>query len=493
MKKMSKLFFRRKLNGIITLGILALVLIAIFAMNLDSSQFSQALNWLCVEFRGPVTIFCIFCVLLCMFLVFSKYGSIKIGGPDAKTEMSTFSWLSCLFMTGCGIGIVFYCQEPILHLHDNPYYGNVSGDAVSVAYSLTLFNWTINAWVQYAVLGVILAYFYFNMKRDLRLSSILPASSTPKWVKHTVDIIMALGVIAGLTTSLGLGVSQIEKGLSYAFGIDISPYVLIVCIAAVAAWSVTSGVQKGIKWLSTIGMVLVILLLTTVLSIGVFKLDINGFVSYIAKGTGLLFSNFIAYNDFWDSTSDAWAASYPIFFDLWFAAWAAFVAVFVARISKGRTIREFILGVLWFPTLFTIIWFGIFGRVGVEYSDMIYQTMANDVPTALFIFLKQVAGSGGFHILSALVIIVICMFFITSSDSGSLVVATLLGKGNAPTRKDRMFWATIQCVVAVALFWGGGLALVQSVSVIMGILVILLMFLGSLFFVFLLVKNNKEI
>ena len=161
-----------------------------------------------------------------MYLLFSKKGKIVLGGEGVKKEYSTFSWLSCLFMAGCGIGIVFYCQEPILHLFKNPYHNNVMGSPEGIAYSLSLFNWTINAWGQYGVLGVIIAYFYFNENRSLKLSSILPAR-TPSWVKRVIDINMALGVIAGLTTSLGLGVSQIVSGTNYVFNTTLNPYLLI--------------------------------------------------------------------------------------------------------------------------------------------------------------------------------------------------------------------------------------------------------------------------
>lgn len=477
---LNKGFLCRKTNGIIALCVLLAVVLALFISGADTAFFKNALSQMCVDFRGPVTIFCYFCLIVLLFLIFSPYGSIRLGGKDAKKEYSTFSWLSCLFMAGCGIGIVFYCQEPILHLHSNPYVGHVAGDPETIAYSLTLFNWTINAWVQYGLLGLIVAYFFFNKGKDLKLSAVLP-DSTPNWIKSGVDILMALGVIAGLTTSLGLGVSQIGKGFSFVFGVDVSPYLLMFLIGMVATWSVTSGLKKGVKWLSNISTVLVCTILIAVVCIGVFHLDIAGFLKYIAKGTGLLLYNYIPYNDFYNQASDAWAADYPIFFDLWFGAWAAFVAVFVAKISRGRTIREFILGVVGFPILFTIIWFGIFGRVGVEFKDIIFQSMSDDIPSALFIFLQQISGNVMYIIMSVAILVLICLFFITSSDSGSFVVSTLLSKGETGP-KDKMFWALIQCVVAMALFACGGLALVQSVSVIMGIIVMGLIVVGTVFF-----------
>lgn len=487
----EKSFLKRKSSGIITLALLCVTILSLIIFKPQTEVFQNILSRMCVIFRGPVTIFCYFCLAALIYLAFSKYGKIRLGGKDAKPEYSTFSWLSCLFMAGCGIGIVFYCQEPILHYFNNPYTGHVPGDPVSVAYSLTLFDWTINDWIQFALLGVIIAYFHYNKGKDLRMSSILP-EGTPLWIIRMVDIIMAIGVISGLTTSLGLGVTQIGKGFEYVFDTSISPYVLMFLIAVVAAWSVTSGLKKGVKWLSNISTVMVCLLMASVVVIGVFYHDIFNFLEYIGKGSGLMFLNYFSYNDFYNESSDAWAAANPIFFNLWFAAWAAFVAVFVAKISKGRTIREFILGVVAFPTIFTIIWFGVFGCVGAEYRDLIYKAMSDDVPTALFIFFQNITNNGYYVILSAAALLTICLFFITSSDSGSYVVATLLSKEKHVGSRDKIFWASVQCAVAMALYWCGGLALVQSVSVIMGFLVIILIIMGFIFFIIKL-KSNKTL
>ena len=485
-----KLFFKGKINGIIALVILTAILLYLSIFYSGGNVFKDLLFSMCVNFRGGVTLFCYFCLIFLAVIACSKYGKIRLGGKNAKTEFSTFSWLSCLFMAGCGIGIVFYCQEPILHLYSNPYMGNVSGKPENVAYSLTLFNWTINAWSQFAVLGIIIAYLYFNKGKELKLSSIFP-ESTPSIVKRAIDILMALGVIAGLTTSLGLGVTQMCRGFSYVFHTNISPYILMLFIAMVATWSVTTGLKKGVKWLSNLSLILIGVLLVVIVIIALVRLNINGFVGYISNGTWLLFRNFFSYNDFYNPTSNTWAANYPIFFDLWFAAWAAFVAVFVAKISKGRTIREFILGVVGVPTLFTILWFGIFGCIGLEFKDLIYKTMSSDVPTALFIFLQQIVGTAGYIILSASVLFIICMFFITSSDSGSFVVATLLSDNRKVSKGERMFWSLVQCIVAMILFACGGLALVQSVSVIMGIIVMALVFFGTFFFIYKIIGDSQ--
>lgn len=462
-----------------TILIITVVVIAVF--NPDTQAFKTALNNMCIWFRGPVTIFCYFCVAFLLYIIFSKKRKIIIGGEDAKPEYSTFSWLACLFMAGCGIGIVFYCQEPILHYFNNPYYGHVAGSKEAVAYSLSLFNWTINAWAQYGVLGIIIAYFYHNESRTLKLSSILP-TNTPQWIKSTIDVVMALGVIAGLTTSLGLGVVQIAGGTNYVFGLTINPYLLMAIIGAIATWSIVSGLKRGVKWLSNITSVCVICLLVVMVLIACFGLGITGFIPYIGKGTGLLGWNYFAYNDFYNSASNEWAASYPIFFDLWFAAWAAFVAVFVAKISKGRSFRDFILGAVLVPILFTCIWFGIFGCIGIEYKDLLYETMNADISTSLFMFVENIVGSWGFYALSGVILLIICLFFITSSDSGSFVVASLLANRDYVTKREQLIWSVTQCGLAIALFYLGGLALIQSVSVIMGLLVMLLITGGSILF-----------
>lgn len=469
-----------KNNSVWAFAIIVTIVVLLVLLHPSDEAFRDALAAMCVNFRAPVTIFCYLCLAILLFLVFSKYGSIRLGGNHAKKEYSTFSWLACLFMAGCGIGIVFYCQEPILHYFNNPYNGNVEGSKIGVAYSLTLFNWTINCWSQYGLLGVTIAYFFFNYNKKLKLSSILPDKS-PLWIKNSVDIILALGVMAGLTTSMGLGVAQICNGLNYVFGLDVNPYALMGVITLVSTWSLLSGLQKGVKILSNISFILVAILLLSIIAIGIFALDIYNFLVYIGEGSWLLFRNFINYNDFYNSETTQWAASYPIFFELWFAAWAAFVAVYVARISKGRTIREFILGVVGIPTFFTVIWFGIFGTIGYEFRDLIHQTMESDISTAVFIFFHQISPSF-YHALSIIVFMIICLFFITSADSGSYVIASLLSNSVEPQTKDKMLWGATLGVVAICLFACGGLALVQSVSVIMGIIVMALICVGSVIF-----------
>ena len=487
MRKML-LYWKNKISAVIAFFILISVLLFLFISPLEKDYFKTILSSLCVNAREVVGLVCLFCLIVLLFFVFTKYGNIRLGGPDAKKEFSNFSWISCLFMAGCGVGIVFYSQEAILHMHNNPYWGKVGGSPESVAYSLTIFNWTLNAWSQFGMLGLIIGYFHFNKHKELKLSSILPVN-TNIWIRRFIDIFMALGVIAGLTTSLGLGVIQFKSGLSYVFKTDINPYILILIIGLIATWSVTTGLKRGVKWLSDLSVWLVILLLLILLGLSYGKLHISGFTEYIYSGIYQFTKNFIVYNDVFDDSSDLWAANWAVFYQLWFAAWAAFVAVFVAKISKGRTIREFIIGVVGFPTLFTVLWFGIFGRIGLNYQEVLYPVMQSDITKSLFVFLQQITTSGGYFILSALVMIILCLLFITSSDSGSYVVALMLSETGKISYRDKIFWSSLQCISAMALYACGGLALIQSVSVIMGIIVIVMIFFGSIYFIFTILKK----
>ena len=437
-----------------------------------------------------VHLFCLYCLVALLYFSCSKYGNIRLGGKDAKPEFSTLSWLSCLFMAGCGIGIVFYNQESVLHLHNNPYVGNVVGSPEIIAYSLTISNWTLNCWAQFGLLGLIIAYLYYNQNRNLKLSSILPMH-TNVWIKRIVDVLMALGIIAGLTTSLGLGVTQIMGGMSYVFHTNLNPYVWILIIAAIATWSVTSGLKKGVKWLSNISVVMVLILMIIMICLGIFVLHEYDFFQYIVRGMACFAVNFLDYNNMFDSTTEQWSANYPIFTWLWFSAWSAFVAVFVAKISRGRTIRQFIMGVVLVPSLFTILWFGIFSKVGLNFQEMIYQSMSSNISTAVFIFIEQLTSPILYKILSSLILIMICLFFITSSDSGSYVVSTLLSESGKPSQYEKMFWSIVQCLSAMLLYWCGGLSLIQSASVMLGFVVIILVLMGSVYF-FKIIRSNER-
>lgn len=493
--KLQRIFnkMKKESSSLIAFCILAAIVVPLLFIDFDSAFFSKMFHDICIATREYVGLSTLFCLLVLLFFVFSKYGSIRIGGKDAKPEFSRFSWVSCLIMAGLGIGIVFYSQEPLFHLNNNPYFGKVSGSAEAVAYSLTLYDWTLNCWGMYGVLGVIIAYFHYNKGRELKLSAAFP-EKTPQWVKKTVDIVMALGIVAGLTTSLGLGVAQLKGGIEYVFHFDMSPYLLMIVIGLVALWSVNSGLKKGVKWLSnlTTSMILILLMVVIVLATWQFNLD-QGFLSYTAEGVGNFFANFLAYNNYFDAASDEWSASWAVFYQLWFAAWAAFVAVFLARISKGRTIRETVIAVVILPSVLTAVWYGVFGNAGLAIKDSLYAMMQENLPQSLFFFLHELTGGSGYVILSLCVMIAICCIFITSSDSSSFVVATLLSKDKEVRSVNKIAWGLIQCLCAMTLYYCGGLSLIQSASVVLGLAVVAIILVGGVYFIYVLVKEEKKI
>lgn len=487
--RITKERLRVNICSVIACAILAMILLFVSLSNIDKSSFNGIFHSICISVRGYVGLLCLFFLFFLIVLSLSKYGKIRLGGSDAKKEFSNFSWFSCLFMSGMGIGLLFYCQEPLFHLESNPYFGHVNGSPQSVAYSLTLFNWTFNAWSQYAILGLILAYFHYNHRRKLKISSIFP-TRTNRYFKRCMDILMALGIVAGLCTSFGLGVAQLCSGLNYVFSMQVNPYILMLIIGLIATWSVNSGLKKGVKWLSNITTILIGLLLLVIVIIAYISLGVTDYIEYTTSGLKAFAINYFSYCDFFNSQSDSWAASWPVFYEMWYAAWAAFVSVFVAQISKGRTIREFIFGVVIMPTLVTILWFGIFGAIGQEIKDIIFPAMQSDITSSLFIFLKQLSSGAFYYILSGIVMICICLFFTTSSDSSSHVVATLLTPYPHPYSLGKILWSLVQCISAMVLFACGGLALVQSASVVLGVIVISIIFIASLYFLYTIIKTE---
>lgn len=489
---MKKIFsvIKKESNSVIAFCILIAILVSLLLSNIEKDIFTSTFRRICIstrEFVGGATVFCL---LILLFLVCSKYGRIKLGGKDAKSEYSNISWFSCLVMAGMGIGVIFYCQEPLYHLYGNPYVGRAIGTPEQIAYSLTLYDWTFNAWGLYGLLGLIIAYFHYNKQRDLKLSSALPAR-TKKWVKRTIDVLMSLGIVAGLTTSLGLGVTQLKSGIDYVFGVNANPYFLMLGVGLVATWSVCSGLKKGVKWLSNIAFACVFVLLTVVVILAHIRLGVSDFPDYTFSGLVNFFQNYILYNDYCNKASDDWAASWAVFYQLWFAAWAAFVAVFVAKISKGRTVREFVMAVVILPSVFTAVWFGIFGCVGLPIRDELYALMQENVPQSVFFLFSKLSASGGYITLSVLVLVTICLFFITSSDSSSFVVAAILSDDKDVRSFNKIAWSLIQTFSAMILFYCGGLSLIQSASVVLGLVVLFILILGSIYFIHVLRKDEN--
>ena len=431
---------------------------------------SQKFAWL---YMLSIAIFTFFA----FFLALSKFGKFKLGPDQSKPAFSNFSWFAMLFSTGMGIGIVFWgIAEPVVHYTNPPVGTKESIESARNAMNIVFFHWGLNAWAIYAIVGLVLAYFSFRHGLPLSIRSALyPLIGDKIYGKigHTVDTIAVLGTIFGIATSLGLGVLQINSGLNYVFDIDISlinQIILIVLICAIAMVSVVLGLDAGIKRLSILNLFLAFALLIFVIIVGPSFYILDSFVQNI----GEYLSNIVkqTFNMYSYEGKSSWLSSWTLFYWAWWISWAPFVGMFIARVSRGRTIREFIIGVLFVPVGFTFIWMTVFGNSALyliinEGYTALSQAISNDVSIAIFKFLEFFPFSS---ITSILVVILIAIFFITSSDSGALVVDTIASGGNSNNPVwQRAFWASSQGIVAIAMLIAGGFEALQSASIIIGL------------------------
>ena len=423
----------------------------------------------------------------CIYLALGRFASIRIGGPEARPDFSLMGWFAMLFSAGMGIGLLFYSvAEPMYHLLTPPH-GEEPGSpaAYQDAMMTTFLHWGLHAWAVYALVGLALAYFAFNKGKPLSIrvvfEPVLGDRIHGPW-GHAIDILATVATLFGVATSLGLGVSQINAGLNHLFDVPQGPLVqvlLIGIITAIATASVVAGLDAGIRRLSEINMVAAGVLLTLVLVMGPTLFVLNAFVENI----GNYLNSFFALA-FWNETytGGSWQNGWTVFYWGWWIAWSPFVGLFIARISRGRTIRQFVLGVLFVPTLLTFLWITIFGDSAMYFELFedggIAAAVEADLSKSLFIFLDRlplslVTGSiatGIATLFGVIALLVIITFFVTSSDSGSLVIdiITAGGKTNPPVAQ-RIFWAITEGVVAAALLIGGGLTALQTAAITTGL------------------------
>jgi choline/glycine/proline betaine transport protein len=430
-------------------------------------------------------------VIVAIVFAVSKFGDIKLGKDDDEPEFSLMSWFSMLFAAGMGIGLVFYgVGEPLTHfLEPRP---GVTGSQQSLAQqamSQTYLHWGLHAWSIYAVVGVALAYAVHRKGRPMSIrwaiEPLLGKRVQGGW-GNAIDTIAVIGTVFGVATSLGLGVLQISAGLGYT-GIAepniLTQVILILVITGVTIFSLVSGVHKGMKWLSNTNLILAGLLLFFVLFAGptLFLLRewVQAMGAYLQNVVGLTF-NVSAYQG---AAGEAWQSSWTTFYWGWWMSWAPFVGVFIARISKGRTVRQFVLGVLLVPTLVTFLWFAVLGGTAIMQSlegrDFSDSEGPVDLNTALF---NMLAGLPGGSIATVGALLLILLFFVTSADSGSLVMGMLTTGGTEPRNRVRIAWALVTSLLAISLLIAGGLASMQTAAIITALpfsIVIILMCVSS--------------
>jgi len=426
-------------------------------------------------------------IITLLYFAFSKFGSIRIGGVEAEKEFSDFSWMAMLFSAGMGIGLMFFSvSEPLYYLQNVPgFFGAEAGTgaAGTAAMAQTFFHWGFHPWAIYGLVGLGLAFFSFNRGLPLTFRSIfwpLLGERIYGWPGHIIDLVTVFATLFGLATSLGLGVSQVNQGMSYVggdllglFNVPVNDTVAILLIAGItliATASVAAGLEGGVKRLSTLNLYLMLLLLGFLLVVGPTVYVLGAWV----EGLGAYFGNILSLGFFRGTLSPGGGTvtAWTVFYWGWWIAWSPFVGMFIARISKGRTVREFVLGVLFLPALFSTIWLSVFGGSALFNSLQgngaamaTYNELGQTV--AMFAMLEQFPLGAVTGILATILVIT---FFVTSSDSGSLVIDHLTsgGKHDVP-KTQRVFWALTEGAVAAVLLWGGGLNALQTAAITTGL------------------------
>lgn len=452
--------------------ILALVVFTASMPDTAGEIFQAVQDWVIETFGWfyllAVAIFLVFSIALAL----SSYGNIKLGPDHSEPDFSYKSWFAMLFSAGMGIGLLFFgVAEPIKHFAEPPVGTGGTVAAAREAMSITFFHWGLHAWAIYAVMGLALAYFGFRHQLPLTIRSALYPIIGERIhgpIGHTVDIFAVLGTMFGVATSLGFGVTQVNAGLHYMFGVPDSRLIQIVLIAAitlVATGSVVAGLNAGIRRLSEINLFFAVALLIFVLIAG----PTLYLLQTAVQNTGLYLSDVVdkTFNLYAYEPTD-WIGGWTLFYWGWWISWSPFVGMFIARVSRGRTLREFILGVLFVPVGFTILWMTFFGNtaINVELSQatgIISDAVNENVPIAIFKLFEQLPWT---MLSSGIATLLVITFFVTSSDSGSLVIDIITSGGRAePPVWQRIFWAVTEGVVAAVLLLAGGLAALQTAAI----------------------------
>ena len=420
-------------------------------------------------------------LLFCLYLGFSRFKNIRLGGPDCKPEFSTWAWLSMLFNAGIGLVLMFYSvAEPIKHFSNPPYGEAGTILAAKNALNLSYLHWGLHGWAIYALMGLSIAFFCYNRGLPLGIRWVLYPLLGDRLkgpIGHFIDIMAVVATMFGLATTLGLGIQHINSGMHYLFGIAENANVQVILIAIIticATASVVSGLHKGIQMLSKIASVMAIMLMAFMLIVGPTLFILGSTV----QSTGFYLQSLIETGTWMEVYQGThWMDSWTFFYWGWWFAWAPFVGLFIARISKGRTIKELMFGVVLAPTAAIIAWISIFGSAAFHIELFgqggITEVVNENIATALFSLLEHFPLS-----LYSIFFVVVAgvIFFVTSSDSGSLVIDFITSGGREKTDvRLRIFWALLEGVVAAVLVWGGGLIALQTGSLVTGLPVCVLM------------------
>ncbi|KQS64078.1 transporter [Rhizobium sp. Leaf371] len=468
--------FKFTINPPVFFGSVAIILTFVAVGALVPAQaealFGALQSWILTSFGWlyllAVGIF-LFGILI---LAFGRYGDLKLGPDDSQPEFRYLSWIAMLFAAGMGIGLMYFAVgEPMTHFAAPPTADPLSIAAKREAMSVTFFHWGIHAWAIYSVVGLSLAYFGYRYNLPLTIRSGLYPLLKERIngpIGHMVDIFAICGTLFGIATSLGFGVLQINAGLNFLLGVPVSSVVqavLIVVISAVATLSVVSGLDKGVRILSELNLIVAVALMVFVLVMGPTAQLMRDFVQNI----GLYLDTFLLRTfNIYAYEPTPWIDSWTLFYWAWWISWSPFVGMFIARISRGRTVREFVIAVLFVPSIFTFLWMTVFGNTAIDIDQGIAvgalgRAISDDISVGLFQFFQYLPFPA---ITSTLAVALVAIFFVTSADSGSLVIDTIAAGGETNTgTAQRIFWCALEGFVAIVLLLTGGLTALQSATI----------------------------
>lgn len=462
--------------------------------NLLMSALQSNFSWL---YLGSMLFFVLFSIILAC----SKYGNVRLGDDHDRPEYSTVSWFAMLFAAGMGIGLVFWgVAEPLSH-YIAPMKGITPATEEAARFSIRscFMHWGLHPWSCYAIMGLGLAYFQFRKKKPTLVSSlfqpILGDTPVANRLKTAIDVFTVVLTTIGVATSFGMGCLQISSGLHHLFNIpnnQITWLILITIITCIFMKSAISGVGKGIKILSNTNLVLFVILMIAAFFIGptssILKMMIQGIGDYITY----FFPDSLRLSSAGDSS---WILSWRVFYWAWWLSWAPFVGVFVARISKGRTIREFVIGAILIPTFVSTIWFSVFGGLAIHATDHFSMeqlaTITASSQTALFYIFDQYPLG---MLLSIIAMILLIIFFITSADSATFVLAMLTSGGNLnPANNKKIFWGILMAFVAFTLILTGGISVIQTISIVIAFPFLFILFFICISLVMELRKSHQQL
>ncbi|WP_166253533.1 BCCT family transporter [Marinobacter salicampi] len=470
------------MNARVTIAAMVLIMTVLALGSLFTKDVSQVLGSARTFLNPFLEWYYVFVVaFLLMFMIWlgtGRYKNVRLGRDDEQPEFAFFSWVAMLFAAGTGVGILFWAvAQPILQFEHNPFEAGLTPQAARVAMSLTYFHWGLNGWAVFSFVAVVLAFFAYRRNQPLTIRSGLNpvlGTRTRWWLGDVVDVLATFATVFGIATTLGLGVRQMNSGLEEVLGLQQTLPIQVavaVAIMGVATVSVVSGLQRGVRALSQLNFWLSIVILLFILIFG----PTQYLFAITLESAGYYMQNLVQMTFHTNATrDDGWQSEWTVFFWGWWLAWAPFVGMFIARVSRGRTFREFVMGVLLVPTGITIIWIGLFGGTAL-YQELfgdggIIAAVSEDEARALFVTIESMGLGPIGQVVTMGLVILIATYLVTSANAGTLVINTILSGGDPnPPTVHRIIWGLILTLMTVVLLVAGGLETLQA-AVIMAAL-----------------------